>query len=194
MLKNFENWLLENNYSASTSADYSGRIERLCRNEQFTLAHLVENLSSILPQYETTGEKSSYGKRSHTSVRQALRRFKMFLAAEKLAQRYVMTNIKTLNDNLRKTLIGGRVILTQGINAKMPRDIARILAKVRNFNKFTKANDPYNEHDFGSFDYKGEKIYWKIDYYDKSYQYLSENPANPDVTNRVLTVMLADEY
>ncbi|MEI3549907.1 MAG: hypothetical protein V8R25_04335 [Alphaproteobacteria bacterium] len=85
MLKNFENWLLENNYSALTSADYAGRIERLCRNEQFTLAHLVENLSSILPQYETTGEKSSYGKRSHTSVRQALRRFQMFLASEKLA-------------------------------------------------------------------------------------------------------------
>ena len=84
MLKNFKNWLLEQKYSALTSSDYAGRIERLCRNEQFTLSHLVENLSSILPQYETTGEKSSYGKRSHTSVRQALRRFKMFLAAEKL--------------------------------------------------------------------------------------------------------------
>lgn len=82
MLKNFENWLLQNNYKPTTAADYMGRIERLCRNEQFTLAHLVENIASILPQYETAGEKSSYGKRSHTSVRQALRRFKMFLASE----------------------------------------------------------------------------------------------------------------
>ncbi len=82
MLKNFENWLLENHYKPTTAADYMGRIERLCRNEQFTLAHLVENIASILPQYETAGEKSSYGKRSHTSVRQALRRFKMFLASE----------------------------------------------------------------------------------------------------------------
>lgn len=105
-----------------------------------------------------------------------------------------MSDIKTLNYNLRKTHIGGRVILTQGINVKMPRDIARILSEVRRFDNFTKANDPYGEHDFGSFDYKGEKIYWKIDYYDKSYQYMSENPANPEVTNRVLTVMLADEY
>lgn len=79
MLKNFENWLLENKYSALTAADYMGRIERLCRKEEFTLAHLVENISSILPQYETTGEKSSYGKRSHTSVRQALRKFQMFI-------------------------------------------------------------------------------------------------------------------
>ena len=82
MLKNFETWLLQNNYKPTTAADYMGRIERLCRNEQFTLAHLVENISSILPQYEITGEKSSYGKRSHTSVRQALRKFKMFLASE----------------------------------------------------------------------------------------------------------------
>ena len=67
MLKNFENWLLQNNYKPTTAADYMGRIERLCRNEQFTLAHLVENIASILPQYETAGEKSSYGKRSHTS-------------------------------------------------------------------------------------------------------------------------------
>ena len=105
-----------------------------------------------------------------------------------------MTDIKTLNDNFRKTFSSGRIMLTSGINAKSQNDIARILAKVRNFNNFTKANDPYNEHDFGSFDYKGEKIYWKIDYYDKSYQYLSENPANPDFTNWVLTVMLAEEY
>lgn len=82
MLKNFENWLLENKYSALTAADYMGRVERLCRKEGYTLAHLVENIASVLPQYETTGEKSSYGKRSHTSVRQALRKFKMFLASE----------------------------------------------------------------------------------------------------------------
>ena len=82
MLKNFENWLLENKYSALTATDYMGRVERLCRKEGYTLAHLVENIASILPQYEITGEKSSYGKTSHTSVRQALRKFKMFLASE----------------------------------------------------------------------------------------------------------------
>ena len=82
MLKNFENWLLENKYSALTAADYMGRIERLCRKEEFTLAYLMENIASILPEYENSGKKSSYGKRSHTSVRQALRRFKVFLAPE----------------------------------------------------------------------------------------------------------------
>ena len=105
-----------------------------------------------------------------------------------------MTDIKTLNDNLRQTFTGGRVLLTAGIKAKSKDDIAKILSEVRQFNNFTPDNDPYNEHDFGSFDYKGEKIFWKIDYYDKNYQYLSEDPSNPDVTNRVMTVMLASEY
>jgi hypothetical protein len=85
MLKEFENWLLEQNYKPTTAADYHGRIERLCRKEEFTLAYLMENIASILPEYESAGKKSSYGKRSHTSVKQALRRFKMFLSATKLA-------------------------------------------------------------------------------------------------------------
>ena len=74
-----------------------------------------------------------------------------------------MTDIKTLNDTFRQTFTGGRVMLTAGINAKSKDDIARILSKVRQFNHFTEANDPYNEHDFGSFDYNGEMIYFKID-------------------------------
>ena len=61
-----------------------------------------------------------------------------------------MTDIKTLNDNFRQTFTGGRVMLTAGINAKSQDDIARILSKVRQFDHFTKDNDPYNEHDFGS--------------------------------------------
>lgn len=84
--------------------------------------------------------------------------------------------------------------MTAGINAKPTDDVANILSVVRNFNKFTPNNDPYGEHDFGSFDYKSDKIFWKIDYYDKNYQYLSENPSNPNITNRVLTIMLASEY
>ncbi len=71
------------------------------------------------------------------------------------------------------------------------KDLAK---KIRCFNDFTEENDPYNEHDFGSFYYKGEQIYWKIDYYDKNYRFYSENPCNPNITNRVMTIMLAEEY
>lgn len=86
MLNQFKSWLLEENYSTLTSEDYTGRIERLCRVEKFTLEHLVKNIADILPDYERAGKKASYGKRSHTSVRQALRRFQAFLIANKLIE------------------------------------------------------------------------------------------------------------
>lgn len=105
-----------------------------------------------------------------------------------------MTDIKTLNDNFRKTFIGGRVMLTSGIRAKTQDEIAEILEKVRSFDNFTTANDPYGEHDFGSFDYKGQKIFWKIDYYDKNMQYLSEDPTDISKTIRTLTIMLAEDW
>ena len=105
-----------------------------------------------------------------------------------------MTDIATLNDNFRKTFTGGQVLLTAGINAKSQEDVAQILSEVRYFNNFTPDNDPYCEHDFFIIDYKGNKIFAKIDYYDLNNQYMSENPANPSVTNRVMTIMLAEEY
>lgn len=105
-----------------------------------------------------------------------------------------MTDIKTLNDNFRHSLQGGRVMLTSSIRAKTHDEIAEILEKVRSFDNFTTANDPYGEHDFGSFDYKGQKIFFKIDYYDLNYEYMSENPADPTITNQVLTIMLASDY
>ena len=105
-----------------------------------------------------------------------------------------MTDIATLNDNFRKTFIGGEVLLSAGIVAMSSEDKANIVSLVQNFDNFNEDNDPYGEHDFGSFDYKGNKIFFKIDYYDLNNEYMSENPANPDITNRVLTIMTAYEY
>ena len=68
----------QNNYKINTAKDYQGRIERLCKKENITLENLFANISSILPICEA-GEKFAYGNRSHTSVKQALRRFNKFL-------------------------------------------------------------------------------------------------------------------
>ena len=105
-----------------------------------------------------------------------------------------MTDIATLNDKFRKSFIGGEVLLSAGIAAMSSENKANIVSMVQNFNDFTEDNDPYKEHDFGSFDYKCEKILWKIDYYDLNNQYHSENPANPDITNRILTIMTVFEW
>ena len=67
-------------------------------------------------------------------------------------------------------------------------------AKIQEFDAFDDANDPYGEHDFGSCEHRGRKVFWKIDYYDKTLESGSENPADPAITTRVLTIMLADEY
>ena len=105
-----------------------------------------------------------------------------------------MTDIATLNDKFRKSFIGGEVLLSAGIAAMSSEDKANIVALVQNFDNFTPDNNPYSENDFFSIDYKGNKIFAKIDYYDLNYEFMSENPANPDITNRVLTILLSCEY
>ena len=84
--------------------------------------------------------------------------------------------------------------MTAGINALSDDAKAKVLSAVRSFSEFTADNDPHKEHDFGSFEVDGEKFFWKIDYYDLTLEGGSENPADPAVTIRVLTIMLASEY
>lgn len=80
MLNNFKTYLLNQNYKPLTAEDYKGRIERLLAKEKINLDTLIKNITSILPEYEKTGKKHAYGKRSHSSVLNALRRFSEFLA------------------------------------------------------------------------------------------------------------------
>jgi hypothetical protein len=102
--------------------------------------------------------------------------------------------IRVLNDNFRTTFIGGRVVMTQGVN-ELPLDIkARLILAVQAFDKFTPDNDPHHEHDFGSFEIAGETYFFKLDYYSLDLQSGAEDPADPAKTARVLTIMCADEY
>jgi len=102
--------------------------------------------------------------------------------------------IRKLNDLFRKTGIGGKFLLTRGIQSLGNIAVQQVISIVADYNDFTSDNDPYGEHDFGSFSILGQKIIWKIDYYDKEHQFGSEDPANPKITERILTVMLGEEY
>ena len=102
--------------------------------------------------------------------------------------------IRTLNDLLRTTFIGGKVVMTQGIASMTALQQYEITKKVQTFSDFSKDNDPHGEHDYGSFDFEQNRIAWKIDYYDQNVHYGSEDPTNPEVTTRVLTIMLTSEY
>jgi hypothetical protein len=102
--------------------------------------------------------------------------------------------VRLLNDNFRTTFIGGQVVMTQGVS-ELPLDTkARALMAVRSFDQFTSDNDPHREHDFGSFEIEGETYFFKIDYYALDMDGGSEDPADPEKTARVLTIMRADEY
>ena len=106
-----------------------------------------------------------------------------------------MNDIATLNDTFRKTFTGGQVLLTAGIDSMSSEDKANIVSLVQNFNNFNEDNDPYGEHDFLSIDYKGNKIFAKIDYYDRFDTHsASANPADISRTLRILTILLAEEY
>jgi hypothetical protein len=102
--------------------------------------------------------------------------------------------IACLNDRLRTTLEGGRVLVTRGVQALGQDALQKIVAAVRHHSTFTEDNDPFGEHDFGVIQGCGPKIFWKIDYYDTALSMHSPNPADPAVTTRVLTILLAEEY
>ena len=102
--------------------------------------------------------------------------------------------IAALNDAFRKSMHGGRVVITAGVNALPPDVKQEILEAVRGFQDFGPDNDPWGEHDFGSLRIAGHRIMWKIDYYDADCLYGSEDPSDPAKTTRVMTILLAQEY
>jgi hypothetical protein len=75
------------------------------------------------------------------------------------------------------------LLLTRGVADTFPDDVPIIMKMVREFDAFNEGNDPWKEHDFGAFNFRGEKIFWKIDDYNGHEGY-----------ELVMTVMLASEY
>lgn len=102
--------------------------------------------------------------------------------------------IAQLNDEFRTGGPAPGWFLTSGIEAKGIAFVIAVVAGVRAFDTFVAGNDPYGEHDFGSIDVMGEQVFWKIDYYDLSLSAGSPDPGEPEVTRRILTIMLASEY
>ena len=102
--------------------------------------------------------------------------------------------IRDLNDELRTTGIGGETFVTRGLLSKELDFIAKACAAVKAFDAFSEDNDPWQEHDCATLDVDGETVIFKIDYYGLNREYGSPDPADPKVTRRVLTIMLAEEY
>jgi hypothetical protein len=101
--------------------------------------------------------------------------------------------IAKLNDCFRRHP-GKDWLVTAGVNAKGPIFVMSATSAVSAFQAFSADNDPHGEHDFGAFSLCGERLFWKIDYYDRELRFGSPDPADGEVTRRVLTIMLASEY
>lgn len=102
--------------------------------------------------------------------------------------------IRALNDELRRNVQKGIAVITPGVAALGIETVAMIFKTVAVFDDFCSANDPHSEHDFGALDVKGITVFFKIDYYDRSLRIHSPDAADPTVTRRVITLMLAEEY
>lgn len=91
--------------------------------------------------------------------------------------------------------VPGVALMTIGIQTlPIPIQLV-ILTRVREFSDFTPDNDPWGEHDFGIIKLpEVGSVYWKIDYYAPDMEHGSEDPADLSLTQRVLTIMLAEEY
>ena len=108
----------------------------------------------------------------------------------KQVQNEAAAQIAALNDAARSNAFN--YMATRGVMSLDEVTISDIFVAVQDFSKFTEDNDPYGEHDFGSFTVSGVKIFWKIDYYDEALKGWCD-PLSPDC-HRVLTIMRADEY
>lgn len=102
--------------------------------------------------------------------------------------------IRTLNDALRHNFQQGTAVMTPGVAALGAEAVGRIVETIAVYDDFCHANDPYEEHDFGAFEADGHTIFFKIEYYDKALTCHSSDPSDSSVTERVITIMLAEEY
>jgi hypothetical protein len=102
--------------------------------------------------------------------------------------------IAELNDQHRKNIPITKTYLSRQVSHLPPEQLLELFQLVRSCNNFNQNNDPYAEHDFGKVQLNGKSYFWKIDYYDPSFEYASADPANPEITNRVLSIMEASEW
>jgi hypothetical protein len=99
--------------------------------------------------------------------------------------------IRALNDHLRRTGKGGIVLVTDGISSSDPDFANAVLVAVTLFDRFGETNDPWGEHDCAGLDVNGRRVMWKIDLYEEPNV---NRPTEVLIVNRVLTIMLTEQY
>ena len=107
--------------------------------------------------------------------------------------------IRELNDAFRRSIVTasslGKVYMTSGVAALGEPFGQTALVAVAEFNAFTEDIDPHGEHDMIRVVVDGTIVWAKVDYYDKADpDFGAEDPADAATTERVMTLMLPEEY
>ena len=127
------------------------------------------------------------------------------------AAREQTARIARLNDLARRAMgVACTAVATVGFRSLPEAHQSQVRELIETYDAFDEDNDPHGERDFGcvyqlidgrwtterprSRDDERERVFWKFDYYDRDLRNGSEDVANPTITRRVLTIMLADEY
>jgi len=133
------------------------------------------------------------------------------MSAAHVIAREQTARIARLNDLARRAMgVACTAVATVGFRSLPEADQSQVRELIETYDAFDEDNDPHGERDFGTIyqlgdgrwtterprlsDNERERVFWKFDYYDRDLQFGSEDAANPAITRRVLTIMLADEY
>ena len=133
------------------------------------------------------------------------------MSAAVAAAREQTARIARLNDLARSAMgVACTAVATVGFRSLPDADQSQVRELIETYDAFDRDNDPHGERDFGTIyqlgdgrwtterprvrDDERERVFWKFDYYDRDLQFGSDDAANPAITRRVLTIMLADEY
>ena len=133
------------------------------------------------------------------------------MSAALAAAREQTARIARLDDLARRAMgVACTAVATVGFRSLPEADQSQVRELVETYDAFTEDSDPHGERDFGCIyqiadgrwtterprvrDDERERVFWKFDYFDRDLHFGSEDAANPAVTRRVLTIMLADEY
>ncbi len=88
----------------------------------------------------------------------------------------------------------GKLVMTAGVAAQSDAFRAALIGALIAFDTFDADSDPYGLHEMGVLEIEGERVWFKFDSYDESYEYGSEAPTDPARTRRVLTLLFPSEY
>ena len=102
--------------------------------------------------------------------------------------------IARLNDQLRKSGVGGTIVITRNVRGLEGLNAPELATAVANYDGFDEDNNPHGERDMGHFVLFDTDLYFKIDYFEQDLKFGSDDPTDASLTHRILTIMTKADF